>query len=92
MDEQGIAAYQLSANVVQVPYIDRELLQIHYKVSRQERNRRHLDHVLMLKEKMHGELGFIDIIKQSKKQSTVNKIITISKSETWNQIIFIEFR
>jgi hypothetical protein len=89
MDEQGIAAYQLSANVVQVPYIDRELLQIHYKVSRQERNRRHLDHVLMLKEKMHGELGFI---KQCKKQSIVNKIITISESETWNQIIFIEFR
>jgi hypothetical protein len=51
MDEQGIAAYQLSANVVQVPYNDRELLRIHCKVSRQERNRRRLDHVLMLKEK-----------------------------------------
>lgn len=64
MDEQGISAYQLSANVVQVPYIDRELLRIHCKVSRQERNRRHLDHVLMLKEKkVHGELGFRDIIK-----------------------------
>jgi hypothetical protein len=44
-------SYQLSANVVQVPYIDQELLQIHCKVSRQERNRRRLDHVLMLKEK-----------------------------------------
>jgi len=51
MDEQGIAAYQLSANVVQVPDNDRELLRIHCKVSCQERNRRRLDHVLMLKEK-----------------------------------------
>ena len=51
MDEQGIAASELNENVVQVPCIVQKLLQIHCKVSRQERNKRRLDHVLPLKEK-----------------------------------------
>jgi len=43
---RAIATYQLSANVVQFPYIDAELLRNHCKVSHQDKNRRHLDHVL----------------------------------------------
>jgi hypothetical protein len=48
-DATGRSTYQLGTNVVQVLCIDPKLLRIHCKVSHQGKNRRHLDHVLMLK-------------------------------------------
>jgi hypothetical protein len=63
MDEQGIAASELNENVVQVPCIVQKLLQIHCKVSRQERNKDVLIMRWCWKKKVHGELGCIDIMK-----------------------------
>jgi len=48
-DNRVTYPYQLSANVEQVPCIAQELLRIHCKVSHQDKNRRRLGHVLMLK-------------------------------------------
>lgn len=61
---RATATYQLNANVAQFPYIDAELLRIHCKVFDQDKKRRRLDHVLMLKKKDRVELDCREIMKQ----------------------------
>lgn len=84
-----VKEYLINSNMEEFLYIVQELPQIHYKADDQGKSWIHADHVLLLKRDINHPL-LISVIETI--QNFRKKVLTISKSKTRYQIVFIKGR